>query len=72
VKLRGTLSGDLSPRQRQVLDLLCSGLERQEILRRMRIAKATYDYHRQNLLQKAGAQNNVQLGIWAQKQGLAG
>lgn len=61
----------LSPRELQVLQLMCMGLVPKRIALRLGIKAKTVTQHRFNIGQKTGCTSAVQLGVWAARQGIA-
>jgi DNA-binding NarL/FixJ family response regulator len=61
---------DLTPRERQVLDLLVRGLSNTEICRTLVISDATAKTHVARILQKLGVRDRVQVVIYAYERGL--
>jgi FixJ family two-component response regulator len=51
----------LSPREREVMDLLLEGKNAKEIAYRLVLSTKTVDFHRRNLLEKMGVENVVEL-----------
>ncbi|MEM7036004.1 MAG: response regulator transcription factor [Bacteroidota bacterium] len=62
---------DLSPRELEVLKLICQQMTNAEIADALHISRRTVDGHRNNLLQKTGARNTAGLVIFAMRNGLA-
>lgn len=62
---------DLTPREREVLDLLVRGLSNTEICRTLVISDATAKTHVARILQKLGVRDRVQVVIYAYERGLA-
>jgi DNA-binding NarL/FixJ family response regulator len=62
--------GELTPREREVLDLLIRGLSNPEICRELVISEATAKTHVAKILQKLGLRDRVQTVIFAYESGL--
>lgn len=60
----------LSPREIEVLSLICEELSTREIAEKLFLSPRTVDTHRKNILQKTGAQTLVGLVKWAFRYGL--
>lgn len=57
----------LSPREVEVLKLICKGLSSKEISEELFLSPKTIEVHRSNLLRKTDQKNIAQLVIWALK-----
>ena len=65
------ISGDpLTPRELEVIKLIAEGLTSEEVGETLVIAKNTVDRHRDNILEKLGMRNRVDLTRYAIKRGL--
>jgi len=62
--------GELTPREREVLDLLIRGLSNPEICRELVISEATAKTHVAKILQKLGLRDRIQAVIYAYETGL--
>jgi DNA-binding NarL/FixJ family response regulator len=63
-------SDPLTPRELEVIKLIAEGLTSEEIAESLAIAKNTVDRHRDNILEKLGLRNRVDLTRYAIKRGL--
>ncbi len=59
----------LSPREREVLDLVSQGLTNKEVAGRLYISGNTVKYHMKNILDKLHLQNRSQVIAWAARRG---
>lgn len=62
--------GDLSPREREVLHLVCDGATTKEIARTLDIGVKTAENHRSRILAKLGLSNTAELVRYAARRGL--
>jgi DNA-binding NarL/FixJ family response regulator len=60
----------LTHREREILQLVASGLTNQQIADQLFTSRRTVESHRQNLLEKTGAKNTPSLVKYAMEQGL--
>jgi DNA-binding NarL/FixJ family response regulator len=63
-------SDPLTPRELEVIKLIAEGLTSEEVGESLAIAKNTVDRHRDNILEKLGLRNRVDLTRYAIKRGL--
>lgn len=61
---------EFTPREREILGLVCEGLSNDEIARRLFVATTTVKTHMKSLLTKTGSRGRVELVIWATRRGL--
>ncbi|NES19524.1 MAG: helix-turn-helix transcriptional regulator [Symploca sp. SIO3E6] len=59
------ISGSLSDRELQIIELVAAGLTNQEIAQQLEISKRTVDNHISNILTKTSTDNRVALVRWA-------
>ncbi len=62
-------SGSLSPREKEVLDLVSEGLTNKEVADRLYISENTVKYHMKNILDKLHLRNRSQVIAWAARRG---
>ena len=60
----------LTQRERQILELICQGLNTNEIATKLFLSERTVDNHRSNLLDKTGCRNSLSLVLYALKNNL--
>ena len=61
---------DLTPREREVLGLLSSGLTNKVIARRLGISEKTVKTHLTSVFSRIGVSDRTQAALWAQRNGL--
>jgi DNA-binding NarL/FixJ family response regulator len=61
---------NLTPKELEVLQLMCSGLTGKQIAYRLKMATGTVRYYGSSLRKKSGSTSPQQLGAWAAKQEL--
>ena len=68
VSARAERSGEveLTPREHEVLALLCDGLPNKLIARRLEISEKTVKAHLTNIFQRIGVTDRTQAALWAQ------
>jgi len=59
------VGAELTSREREILRLIARGLTNQEIARELMLSPKTVEWHRMNLMSKAGAHNAVELTRYA-------
>lgn len=64
------LGKPLSPRERQVLALMCEGVKLTQVEGRLGIARGTVAMYRTRIARKSGCTTAAQLGIWAVRNGV--
>lgn len=62
---------DLTPREREVLELLAEGLRRKEIASKLFISENTVKVHLRNIMEKLHVRNRVELGAYIAREGEA-
>jgi DNA-binding NarL/FixJ family response regulator len=60
----------LSPREREVLALVCEGLPNKQIARRLEISEKTVKAHLTSVFRAIGVNDRMQAGLWARRNGL--
>jgi DNA-binding NarL/FixJ family response regulator len=66
---RSSSTVDLSPREREVLQLVLDGLANKQIARRLGISEKTVKGHLTNLFQRIGVSDRTQAALWAERTG---
>lgn len=61
---------ELTPRQRQVLELIAAGRANKEIAHRLRISVKTVEFHKTNLMARLGLRTTADLVKYALRHGL--
>ncbi|MFT4048125.1 MAG: helix-turn-helix transcriptional regulator, partial [Solimonas sp.] len=61
---------ELSPREREIFDLVLSGLTTRECAKLMRVGTKTAENHRARMMDKLGVRNIVELFRYAWRHGL--
>jgi DNA-binding NarL/FixJ family response regulator len=54
---------ELSPRQRQVADLLATGMSNKQIARRIGLAEGTVKFHVMRVFERVGANNRTEAAL---------
>ena len=70
VRGEGAASTPLTPRQREVLQLIAEGLTTKEIAKRLQISVKTAETHRTNLMRKLGLHSVADLTRYAVRNGI--
>jgi DNA-binding NarL/FixJ family response regulator len=65
-------SEEPTPRELEILDLICEGHSTKEIAARLHLSFSTVQCHRLHLMQKAGSKNCIRLFRWAIEKGYVG
>ncbi|HEX7005140.1 MAG TPA: response regulator transcription factor [Trueperaceae bacterium] len=61
---------ELTPRERQVLELLAEGLSNRDISQRLNVREKTVKSHLGNVFAKLGLRDRTQAALWAREHGL--
>ena len=61
---------DLTPREREILQLLIAGKTNKEIAREIFVSKKTVEFHLGHIYTTIGVGNRLRVSIWAVQQGL--
>lgn len=67
---RRSADPELTPRQRQVLELIAAGRANKEIADRLRISVKTVEFHKTNLMARLGLRTTADLVKYALRHGL--
>ena len=67
---REALLGRLTPREREILDLVAAGRSTKEIARALDVSPRTVETHRANLMQKLGLHNTAEIVLYAVRKSL--
>jgi DNA-binding NarL/FixJ family response regulator len=67
---RARPAGSMTPRQREILQLLADGYAVKEIARRLDISPRTVEFHKRQMMESVGVHSTAQLINWAVKEGL--
>ena len=62
--------GKLTPREKEVLQLIAKGLSNEEIAKTLFISKHTVKNHITNIYRKMGSRNRTKVALWAIRYGL--
>jgi DNA-binding NarL/FixJ family response regulator len=60
---------ELTPREREVLELVVAGMANKQIARRLGISEKTVKGHLTNLFQRLGVNDRTQAALWAERTG---
>jgi PAS domain S-box-containing protein len=63
---------DLTPRIREVLDLVCQGVDDDAIAAKLKVSRNTIRNHLTNLYRRTGAKSRAKLVVWARERGVTG
>lgn len=66
----GSVSGRLTPRERQVLNLVVAGCSNKEIAHQFAVSEQTIKHHLTRMFDKVGASNRLELAMVATRHGL--
>lgn len=64
-------AGLLTPREHEVVSLICAGLKNKDIGRRLHISETTVRHHLSSIFEKMGVSDRLELAIHAFRHGLA-
>jgi len=60
---RGARGVNLSPRQKQVADLLATGMSNKQIARKIGLAEGTVKFHVMRIFERVGARNRTEAAL---------
>ena len=63
-------AAELTPREREVLEMVAEGLPNKLIARRLAISEATVKAHLTRIFERLGVSDRTQAALWAQRHGL--
>jgi DNA-binding NarL/FixJ family response regulator len=61
---------DLTPREREILQLVITGKTNKQIAQEIFVSKKTVEFHLDHIYAKIGLRTRMMAGIWAIQQGL--
>jgi DNA-binding NarL/FixJ family response regulator len=61
---------NLTPREKEILQLVLAGRTNKAIAAEFRIAEKTVEFHLNNMYTKIGVQTRLMAGLWAMQQGI--
>ncbi|MEJ2476583.1 MAG: response regulator transcription factor [Desulfobacterales bacterium] len=68
--LKGELKADLSPRQREVLQLIAEGKSIKEVAATLRISSRTVEFHKYRIMEQLNIKTSAELVQYAVKHGI--
>jgi DNA-binding NarL/FixJ family response regulator len=71
-QLRSPASNSLSNRETEIIRCVAEGLRNAEVAARLSIGESTVKTHLNNIFQKLGIRDRVELALYAHRIGLAG
>lgn len=63
---------DLTPREKEILQLVLAGWTNKAIAIKFRISEKTVEFHLDNLYTKLGVRTRLMAGMWAWQHGIGG
>ena len=69
-RFEGRPAAELTPREREVLEMVAEGLPNKLIARRLEISEATVKAHLTRIFERLGVSDRTQAALWAQRHGL--